>query len=136
MEEIISYSQLVDHLEAIANEENETNDVLYKLRALFGHQGPPKAPNPNWKKCKYNVLDEWEIGEKTYEPLSVLAADNPVTCASYTKENGLSHIDDWERLKNLAKRSKYDLSCIASPKGEMKSTFSWTILFKSSTSST
>ena len=41
VEEIISYSQHVDHQEATANEENKTNDDLYKLRALIGHQGPP-----------------------------------------------------------------------------------------------
>ena len=38
-------------------------------------------------------------------------------------------------FKNLAKNDKPDLSCIASPKGEMKSTFSWTNPFKSTTSS-
>ena len=42
----------------------------------------------------------------------------------------------WERFKNLAKRAKHDLSFIASLKGEMKSLFSWTSLFKSPTSST
>ena len=136
MEEIISYSQLVDHLEATANKENETNADLYKLRSLIGHQGPPMAPNPNLKRCKYNVLVEWDTGEKTHEPLPVLAADDPVTCASYTKGNGISHIDGLAKFKNLAKRNKHDLSCITSPKGEMKSTFSWTSLFKSPTSST
>ena len=119
------------HLEAMANQENETNDDLHKLRALNGHLGPPKAPDPNWNKCKYYVLDEWETEEKTYEPLPVLAVDDPVICASYAKENGLSHIDGWARFKNLAKGDK-----IASPKGEMKSPFSWTSLFKSPTSST
>ena len=43
--------------------------------------------------CKYNVLVDWGTGEKTYEPLSVLAADDPVTCAMYAKENDLLHID-------------------------------------------
>ena len=66
VEEIISNSQLVDHLEATGNEENEINDDLYKLRALRGDQGCPKAPDPNLKRCKYNCLVEWEIGEKTY----------------------------------------------------------------------
>ena len=47
MEEIVSCGHQVDHLEATANEENETNDYLYKLKALIGHQRPPKAPNPN-----------------------------------------------------------------------------------------
>ena len=36
MQEIISYSQLVDHLKATVNEENETNDDLYMLRAPNG----------------------------------------------------------------------------------------------------
>ena len=35
-----SHSQLVDHLEAAANEDNEISDDLYRLRALNGHQGP------------------------------------------------------------------------------------------------
>ena len=76
-EEIISYSKLVDHLEAAANEDNEISDDLYKVRALIGHQEPLKPTYPNWKGCKYHVLVEWETGEKTYEPLSVLAADDP-----------------------------------------------------------
>ena len=93
VEELISYNQLVDHLEAAANEDNEINDDLFKFRALIGHQGPLKPTDPNWKGCKFNVLVEWETGEKTYEPLSILAADDPVTCATYAKENDLLHIE-------------------------------------------
>ena len=99
------YSQLVDHLKA-ANENNEISDDLYKFRALIGHQGPLKTTDPNWKGCKYNVLVDWETGEKTYEPLSVLAADDPVTCATYSKANDLLCIDGWKRFRNLAKRDK------------------------------
>ena len=68
LEEIISYNQLVDHLEAAANDDNEISDDLFKFRALIGHQGPLKPTGPNWKGCKYNVLVDWETGEKTYEP--------------------------------------------------------------------
>ena len=75
VEELISCNQLVDHLEAAANEDNKISDDLYKFRALIGHQGPLKPTDPNWKGCKFDVLVEWETGEKTYEPLSVLAAD-------------------------------------------------------------
>ena len=81
-------------------------------------------------RSKYNVHVEWETGEKTHEPLPVLATDNPVTCASYTKGNGISHIDGWKRFKNLVQWDRHDLSCIASPKGEIKSTFSWTSFYK------
>ena len=72
LEEIISYNQLVNHLEAAANEDEEISDDLYKVRALIGHQGPLKPTDPNWKGCKYNVLVDWETGEKTYKPLSFL----------------------------------------------------------------
>ena len=72
LDEIISYNQLVDHLETAANDDNEISD-----------QGLLKPTDPNWKGCKYNVLVDWETGEKTYEPLSVLASDDPVTCALY-----------------------------------------------------
>ena len=35
------------------------------------------------------VQVEWETGEITFEPLSIIAADDPVTCAAYAKENDL-----------------------------------------------
>ena len=46
LEKIISYSQHVDHQEPVTNEENKTNDDLYKLRASIGHQGPPRHQTP------------------------------------------------------------------------------------------
>ena len=51
VEELIYYNQLVDHLEAAANEDNEISDDLYKFRTLIGHQGPLKPTDPNWKGC-------------------------------------------------------------------------------------
>ena len=75
----------MDYLEAAPNDDNEISDALFKFRALIGHQGPFKPTDPNWKGCKYNVIVDCETGEKTYEPLSVLAADAPVTCAMYAK---------------------------------------------------
>ena len=68
LEEIISYNQLVNHLEAAANDDNKISDDLFKFRALIGDQGPVKPTDPNWKGSKYNVLVDWETGKKTYEP--------------------------------------------------------------------
>ena len=56
VEEIISYNQLVDHLEPAANEDNKISDDLFKFRALIGHQGPLRQTDPNWKRSKHNVL--------------------------------------------------------------------------------
>ena len=68
VEEIISYNQLVDHLEAAANEDNEMSDDLFKFRALIGHQGPVKPTDQNWKGSKFNVLVEWETGRRPMNP--------------------------------------------------------------------
>ena len=56
---------------------------LYKFRAKLGHKGPSKATDPNWKDNKWNVQIEWETDEITFEPLSVIAADDPITCPAF-----------------------------------------------------
>ena len=35
---------------------------------------------------------EWETGKMAEEPLSLIAADDPVTCAVYAKNNGLLNL--------------------------------------------
>ena len=42
---------------------------------------------------KYNVQVGWETGEITFEPLSIIAADDPVTCAAYAKEHDLLAVE-------------------------------------------
>ena len=49
---------------------------------------------------------EWETGEISDEPLSLIAADDPVTCAEYAKKHDLLHLDGWKRLKHIAKNQK------------------------------
>ena len=79
---------------------------LYKFRAIIGHQGPLLASDPDWKGSKYNVQVEWETGEITFESLSIIAADDPVTCAAYAKENDLLALEGWHRFRSLAKKDK------------------------------
>jgi hypothetical protein len=49
---------------------------------------------------------EWETGEITAEPLQIVAADDPVTCAIYAKDNNLLDTPGWKRFKSIAKRQK------------------------------
>ena len=42
----------------------------------------------------------------TFEPLSIIAADDPVTCAAYAKENDLLALEGWHRFRSLAKKDK------------------------------
>ena len=48
----------------------------------------------------------WETGEITLEPLSVIASDDPVTCAAYAKQHDLLAVEGWHRFRNLAKRDE------------------------------
>ena len=79
---------------------------LYRFRAIIGHQGPLLASDPDWKGSKYSVQVEWETGEITFEPLSIIAAADPVTCAAYAKEHDLLALEGWHRFRSLARKDK------------------------------
>ena len=79
---------------------------MWRFKRIKSHEGPLNRSHPNWKGCPFNVMIEWETGEVTSEPLSLIAADDPVTCAIYAKENDLLHVDGWKRFKHIAKRQK------------------------------
>ena len=81
-------SKVLDHLD-----QQEQQEDLYKFGAITGHQGPLSPHDENYKFSKYNVMVEWETGEITEEPLSLIAADDPVTCAEYAKKHDLLHLD-------------------------------------------
>ena len=77
--------------------------------SLIGHEGPLKATDPNWKGSKWNVQIEWETGEITFEPLSVIAVDDPITCAAYAtckREEPVYILDGWKRFRHLIKEEK------------------------------
>ena len=106
VEEHIMYNQLLDHLEQAEEQDNSMDQELYKFRAIIGHKCPLKATDPNWKGSKRNVQIEWETGEITFEPLHVIAADDPITCAAYAKEKNLYNLDGWKRFRHLIKKEK------------------------------
>ena len=47
-----------------------------------------------------------ETGEIAFEPLSVIAADDPITCDACAKEKNLSKRDGWKRFRHLIKKEK------------------------------
>ena len=49
---------------------------------------------------------EWESGEVTYEPLTLISKDDPTTCAVYAKKHDLLDTTGWKHLKRYAKTSK------------------------------
>ena len=79
---------------------------LFKFRTIIGHHRPLAASDPDWKGRKFNVQVEWEAGEITFEPISLIPPDDPVTCAAYAKEHDLLAVEGWCRFRNLAKKDK------------------------------
>ena len=49
---------------------------------------------------------EWENREISKEPLTIIAADDPVACAIYAKNKKLLVTKGWKRFKGIAKRQK------------------------------
>ena len=104
-EEIMSYNQLMDYIQKGTDAE-EDPDSLFKFRDIIAHQGPLESTDPNHKGSKYNVMAEWESGEVTYEPLTLISKDDPITCAVYAKKHDLLDTTGWKHLKRYAKTSK------------------------------
>ena len=104
-EEIMSYNQLMDYIQEGSDAE-EDPDSLFKFRDIVAHQGPLESTNPNHKRSKYNVMVEWESGEVTLEPLTLISKDDPVICTLYAKKHDLLDITRWEHLKRYTKTSK------------------------------
>ena len=104
-EEIMSYNQLMDYIQKGTDAE-EDPDSLFKFRDIVAHQGPLESIDPNQKGSKYNVMVEWESGEVTYEPLTLISKDDPINCAVYAKKHDLLDTTGWNHPKRYAKISK------------------------------
>jgi hypothetical protein len=101
-EEIMSYNDIISHIE-----KDKEDTTVWKFRQITAHEGPITHTHHHWKGSTYNVMGvEWENGEITSEPLGIIAADDPVTCAIYARENGLLEQPGWKRFRGIAKRQK------------------------------
>lgn len=101
-EQLITYNQMLDYI----TKDEDNHDIAWKFKKIVSHQGPLEASHKDYMGSSYNVMVEWENGEITTEPLSTIAADDPVTCAIYARENNLLQLSGWKRFKALAKREK------------------------------
>jgi hypothetical protein len=99
--EIFRYNEIVQFIE-----QDGDDTTVWKYRCIKANEGPLKKSHPNYKGSLYNVLNEWENGEVTNEPLIIIAADDPVSCAIYGKKAGLLEHNGWKRFKSIAKQQK------------------------------
>ena len=94
----MTYNQILEHIEL-----TEEDAIIWRFKRISGHEGPLTKSHPNWKGSTYNVRVEWENGEITDEPLTTIAADDPVSCAIYAKDNELLDTSGWKRFKQIGK---------------------------------
>jgi len=100
-EEIKTNNQILDKLE-----DPDGTDKVWKFWSIDRHQGPLTQSNPNFKGSRWNVRNNWENGEVTYKPLSIIGKSDPVSCAIYANENKLLGHNWWKKFAHLAKRQK------------------------------
>ena len=106
LDEIIAYNELSDIIEDQHEAElHAPGDSTYAFRAINDHQGPLTSANKRYKGSSYNLLVHWEDGSETYEPLSVMAKADPVTCAQYAQDHDLLDTPGWKSLKRIANRT-------------------------------
>ena len=81
----------------IVKKEEGDPDSVFTFKSISDHRKV---------KGQYEVLVEWETGEATWEPISLIRRDDPVTHAQYGMDNGLLSEPGWKRLKHLVKSPK------------------------------
>ena len=76
----------------------------FKFTVIIGHQGPLLHQIKIGRAA--NTVFKWNgrLGEIALEPLSAIAAADPVTCAAYPKEHDLLAVEGLHRFRNLAKK--------------------------------
>ncbi len=106
LDEIIAYNELSDIIEEQHEAElHAPADSTWAFKGINSHQGPLQSNDRRYKGSSYNVLVHWEDGSETFEPLSVIAKLDPITCARYAQDNNLLDVPGWKSLKRIASRT-------------------------------
>jgi hypothetical protein len=104
--EILSYDDIVNHIEKDNADIKNDTVQLYKFRRISAHQGPLRTLDKDYKGSTYNMLIAWETRESTYEPLNLIASDDPITCAEYALKHNLLDEPGWKRFRHYTRNKK------------------------------
>eukprot|EP00977_Amphora_coffeiformis_P011219 scaffold2692_cov115-Amphora_coffeaeformis.AAC.2 len=106
IEEIVAYNKLCDIVAEQHEKELNGEADLITFVDILEHEGPLRPTDSNYKGSSYNVKMLWNDASKTWEPLSMIMATDPVTLAVYAKEHGLLETPGWKKLKKYARHAK------------------------------
>ena len=68
VEELISYNQLLEHLENAQDHDMGMDQELYRFRAIIGHQAPLLASDPDWKEANIMFKLNGRLGRLPLNP--------------------------------------------------------------------
>ena len=106
VEEIIAYNELSDIIDR--QQQDQANGTLntWTFQDITDHEGPLKPSGSNYKGSTYNVLVHWSDGSYTWEPLNMIAKDDPISLANYAKDNDLLNTPGWKFLRRISCKAK------------------------------
>ena len=105
-EELIAYNEALQYVLEEIDKSDDSEYKVWKFKDIIAHEGPLKPGDRSYKGSTYNVMVNWEDDSKTWEPLSIVGQDDPVTCARYGKRCDLLDEPGWKRFKRLARRDQ------------------------------
>jgi len=114
-DEYVAWNEICNFIEEQSQNDNNT----WNFRNILDHRDQHKGRrNPRARSggrlADYQVLIEWESGERTWEPISQIYKSAPTHLADYAMQHDL--INKWEcksiKLKELAEKSKNMLRLI------------------------
>ena len=100
------YNELSDLCEHQDKLEMEDPERLHTYKQILDHEGPLKQGHTNYKGSMWNVKVQWDDGTITWEPLTIIAKDDPAGVAQYATKKELLHLSGWKCFKRLSKYTK------------------------------
>lgn len=85
IEEVFTCNKLLDHI----NNSSEDDIIEWKFKKISAYEGPLPQSHPKCNGSPCSLTIEWENGEITSEPLSIIAANDLVSCTICTRNNDL-----------------------------------------------
>ena len=103
-EEILTYNEIC-HL-CDQQDQEDIENKFFTFQRILAHSGPFRKEDKEYKGSTYNVQVLWSNGEITWEPFDGIFCDDPLSMATYAKENDLLDQPGWKRLRRFTKSKK------------------------------
>ena len=94
-DEVMTYNRMLQWCDM-----HKDSDKYFRLETILNHRKNSSATG-GWE-----VLIQWADGQTSWEPISMIFADDPVTLAMHAQKNDLLEERGWKRCKRYTSRQK------------------------------